>query len=97
MDMEIQRGPEKYEDARIKSPDEILMRRAPNPQPLTSMDLEKAKAQIAALQTDLKDLRHRYNTDINAWKEYEKRVVKWKELVMQVVQQMKTGAKIKSK
>lgn len=73
-------------DPRIKSPDDALQHALKGK---TAKKGDDAQQTIHHLEQELQMLRQRYNNDIHEWREYEKRVKKWKELVLSMVQRLK--------
>jgi chromosome segregation ATPase len=67
-------------DPRLKSPDELLAQRASAP---------------SAAQTSIAALQKRYETEIQAWREYENKIHEWKKEVTDILEKFKAAAQEK--
>jgi hypothetical protein len=69
-------------DPRLRSPDDILSHRANLPQPVA----------VSSASTSIAEIQQRYESEIKAWREYEIKVVEWKEEVTDRLEHYKNAA-----
>jgi len=64
-------------DPRLRSPDDFFAQRSRTP---------------SAVQTSIAGFQQRYETEMQAWREYEAKVLEWKKEVIAILEQYKSAA-----